>query len=114
MMPLATIRTEYVTDRESAYSQTLIRTDYEKTLLGISKKETAKTIYTYDIGLLSERRNAGKQYYYHYNHLGSTMAVSDGSGKVAYRFVYDTYGELGDIKNGDGISLKNLEMLYQP
>ena len=37
------------------------------------------------------------------------MAVSDGRGKIAYRFVYDTYGELSDIKNGDGISLRTLE-----
>ena len=38
------------------------------------------------------------------------MAVSDGSGEVLYRFVYDTYGELSDIKTDDGISLKNSEI----
>ncbi|MCH5280115.1 MAG: PKD domain-containing protein, partial [Lachnospiraceae bacterium] len=103
------IRTEYTTDRQSAYSQTLIRTDYEKSLLGTGKKVKEKTIYTYGLGLINERRNAGEQYYYHYNHIGSTMAVSDQSGEVLYRFVYDTYGELSDIRTGDSISLRTIE-----
>ena len=36
------------------------------------------------------------------------MAVSNGSGEVIYRFVYSTYGELYDIKDGNGNSLGNI------
>ena len=36
------------------------------------------------------------------------MAVSDGNGEVIYRFVYSTYGELYDIKDGNGNSLGNI------
>lgn len=41
------------------------------------------------------------------------MAVSDKSGEVLYRFAYDTYGELSDIKTDDGISLKNSEIVSE-
>ena len=68
-----------------------------------------RTVYTYGIGLISERRDDNQEFYYHYNHIGSTMAVSDEAGNVIYRFVYDTYGELSDIRTDDGISLKTAE-----
>ena len=96
------IRTEYTTDRESTYSQTLVKNEYEKNVFGAYTEPVSSTTYTYGLGLVSERRDTGEQYYYHYNHLGSTMAVSDGSGEVIYRFVYGTYGELYDIKDGNG------------
>ncbi|MBP3505427.1 MAG: hypothetical protein J6K43_03390, partial [Lachnospiraceae bacterium] len=103
------IRTEYTTDRESTYSRVLIKTEYEKNFLGFYTEQRARTVYTYGIGLISERRDDGEEYYYHYNHIGSTMAVSDEAGNIIYRFVYDTYGELSDIRTDDGISLKTAE-----
>lgn len=112
------IRTEYTTDRESTYSRTLLRTTYEKNVFGFYTEQKEQTIYTYGAGLVSERRNGenshggsshGVEYYYHYNHLGSTVALSDKNGNIIYRFVYDTYGELSDIQNGDRVSLKIAE-----
>lgn len=52
-----------------------------------------------------ERQNMWKE---HYNHLGSIMAVSDESGEAVYRFVYSTYGELYDLKDGNDNSLGNI------
>ena len=104
------IRTEYTTDRESAYSQTLIKTEYEKNVFGFYTEQRSRTVYTYGLGLAGERRDGGEEYYYHYNHIGSTMAVSDGGGNVIYRFAYDAYGELSDITTDDGVSLKTTEL----
>ena len=36
------------------------------------------------------------------------MAVSEKGGEVIYRFVYGTYGELYDVKDGNGASLGNI------
>ena len=102
------IRTKYTINLKSIYSQTLIKREYEKNIFGAYTEEISSTSYTYGLGLISERRDTGEEYYYHYNHLGSTMAVSDGSGEVIYRFVYSTYGELYDIKDGNGNSLGNI------
>ncbi len=103
------VRTEYTTDRESTYSQVLVKKEYEKNAFGLYTEQKAQTVYTYGTGLVSERRNGGEEFYYHYNHLGSTMAVSDKGGNVVYRFVYDTYGELSDVQNGNKVSLKTAE-----
>lgn len=107
------IRTEYTTDRESVYSRTLIKTEYEKNLFGAYTKQKSRTVYTYGQGLVGEAQDDGKELYYHYNHLGSTMAVTDKNGNILYRFVYDTYGELSDIRNGSGASLKTSEAVKE-
>ena len=103
------IRTEYTTDREAEYSQTLVKTDYEKNAFGQYTKECGETLYTYGLGLSSEKRKDGDVYYYHYNNLGSTTAVTDENGKIVYRFFYGTYGELTDMTNAEGASLKYSE-----
>ena len=107
------VRTEYTTDRESVYSQTLVKTEYEKNPFGSYTKQTNRTVYIYGQGLVGEIQDDGKELYYHYNHLGSTMAVTDGDGNILYRFVYDTYGELSDIQNGNGASLKTSEEIEE-
>ena len=107
------IKTVYTTDRESTYSQTLVKTEYEKNTLGFYTEEKSKTTYIYGLGLISERRDDNQAYYYHYNHIGSTTAVSDASGNILFRFVYDTYGELSDITTDGGVSLKSSEQLTE-
>ena len=107
------IRTEYTTDRESTYSQILVKTEYEKNTLGFYTEEKSKTTYIYGLGLISERRDDNQEYYYHYNHIGSTTAVSDANGNILFRFVYDTYGELSDITTDGGVSLKSSEQLTE-
>ena len=107
------IKTVYATDRESTYSQTLVKTQYEKNTWGQYTEEVSETMYTYGLGLIGERRDNNQEFYYHYNHVGSTMAVTDADGIVYYRFIYDTYGELSDITTDDGVSLKSSEQLTE-
>ena len=51
------------------------------------------TLYLYGAGLISEKRGS-TILYHHYNHLGSTMQLTDGSGTVKAAYTYGTYGEL--------------------
>ena len=103
------IRTEYITDREAVYSQVLVKTSYEKNVFGAYSEERDRTAYTYGAGLISERRDDGEEYIYHYNHLGSAIAVTNRNGEVVFRVVYGTYGELIDIRNAGGVSLLTAE-----
>ena len=73
------------------------------TAAGIRTEQKSRTTYTYGLGLIGERRDDREEFYYHYNHNGSTVAVSDAGGNVLYRFTYDTYGELSDITTDDGV-----------
>ncbi len=107
------IRTEYITDRESTYSQTLVKTEYQKNTWGQYTELVSETTYTYGLGLIGERRDNNQEFYYHYNHIGSTMAVTDETGIIYYRYIYDTYGELSDITTDDGVSLKSSEQLTE-
>ena len=84
-------------------------TSYEKNVFGVYSEERGRTTYTYGAGLISERRDDGEEYTYHYNHLGSAVAVTDRDGEVVFRIVYGTYGELYDIRNAGGISLLTAE-----
>ena len=63
-----------------------------------SKAETIK--YVYGNGLISQTDTNGCRYY-HYNHLGSTMQLTDKDGNVTDRYTYGTYGELlsGDTEH---------------
>ena len=76
-------RTEtFVTDRQSTYSRLLTVTSDAKT-----------TTYSYGLGLTGVMEGS-KTSYYHYNHLGSTTAITDSTGQVITRASYGTYGEL--------------------
>ena len=106
------IKTEYVTDKNTNFSQTLTETDYQKTLFGYTDRLTTKT-YTYGTGLISEQKNNAsgnaennsETLYYHYNNLGSTTELTDETGRIVYRFAYGTYGELTGIYDATGNSL---------
>ena len=103
------IRTEYITDREAVYSQVLVKTSYGKNVFGVYNEERERITYTYGAGLINERRAGGEEYVYHYNHLGSAVAITDGNGEIVFRIVYGTYGELYDIRNAGGVSLLTAE-----
>ena len=99
------IRHTFVTDKETTYSQLLTETISEKHLL--TYKETATITYTYGNGLISDSRKEAKgsdteKRYYHYNHIGSTTAITDADGDLLYRIAYGTYGELTGIYDADG------------
>ena len=117
-------RHTFVTDKETTYSQLLTETISEKHLL--TYKETATITYTYGNGLISDSRKEAKgsdteKRYYHYNHIGSTTAITDADGDLLYRIAYGTYGELTGIYDADGdpvedktavIRSENLRFLY--
>ena len=117
-------RHTFVTDKETTYSQLLTETISEKHLL--TYKETATITYTYGNGLISDSKKEAKdsdteKRYYHYNHIGSTTAITDADGDLLYRIAYGTYGELTGIYDADGeqaedtaavIQAENLRFLY--
>ena len=88
--------------------------------------KTATITYTYGNGLISDSRKEAKgsdteKRYYHYNHIGSTTAITDADGDLLYRIAYGTYGELTGIYDTDGdpvedktavIRSENLRFLY--
>ena len=88
--------------------------------------KTATITYTYGNGLISDSKKEAKgsdteKRYYHYNHIGSTTAITDADGDLVYRIAYGTYGELTGIYDTDGdpvedktavIRSENLRFLY--
>ena len=88
--------------------------------------KTATITYTYGNGLISDSKKEAKdsdteKRYYHYNHIGSTTAITDADGDLLYSFTYGTYGELTGIYDADGeqaedtaavIQAENLRFLY--
>ena len=88
--------------------------------------KTATITYIYGNGLISDSRKEAKgsdteKRYYHYNHIGSTTAITDADGDLLYRIAYGTYGELTGIYDTDGelvedktavIRAENLRFLY--
>ncbi len=87
----------------------LVKTSYGKNVFGVYNEERERITYTYGAGLINERRAGGEEYVYHYNHLGSAVAITDGNGEIVFRIVYGTYGELYDIRNAGGLSLLTAE-----
>ena len=61
--------------------------------------------YLYGIGIddiLQMHRN-GQDYWYHKNHLGSVVALTDGQGSVMERYEYDPYGKLTIYDANDSV-----------
>jgi len=96
----ANATTQYVNDPHGAFSNLLYRI----------RPNGTKTYYIYGPHLLYEiEENAFNGHpadfarYYHYDHLGSTIALSEGSGVVLTRLTYSAYGTLtkssGEINN---------------
>lgn len=81
--------TTYTVNPNSSLSQLLEATD----------ENGSTTVYTYGSGLLSQTKN-GKTLYYHYDLRGSTIAMSDDSGKIVDRWTYLPFG--GQISHDTG------------
>ena len=58
--------------------------------------------YVYGMGLISKVTPSGSAYYYHYNNLGSTVAMTDSSGNIVNKYAYDPYGKV--LSQVEGIS----------
>ena len=125
---------EYVTDAVSSeYSRLLETRRYEKDSRGKTGSEAQTTYYVYGNGLASQiskraddesvgagktdsdemdagssKDTSGIRYiyrYYHYNHLGNTIKLTDETGSITDSYVYGTYGEL---LSGDNSTTKFL------
>ena len=80
----------YTVNPTSSLSQVLVREKNGKT-----------TYYVYGYGLISEETN-GKTLTYHFDVRGSTVAITNESGRVTDTFTYDAYGnELNREGNTD-------------
>ncbi len=77
--------TKYVLDINGSLSNVLAET-------GAGGKIAA--YYVYGLGLISKILPDGTAYYYHYDSRGSTVALSDASGKLTDKYAYDTFGNL--------------------
>ena len=92
-------REEYVYDTVSNLLQVLVIKRYDvKDDVSTSeekyKEEVSNTIICYyGNGLLYEDNEKGT-YYHHYNNIGSTIFLTNSSGKIVEEYSYGTYGEL--------------------
>ena len=91
-------KTKYVINPNTEYSQVLVATKS-----GNSSGDKEYTYYTYGRGLITEERsnstsNVGSSSFgyliHHYDQIGSTIALTDGLGRIVETYEYSTYGEL--------------------
>ncbi|MDR1282581.1 MAG: hypothetical protein LBK99_17425 [Opitutaceae bacterium] len=77
--------THYTVDPHGdALSRVLVRT----------KPDGTKTHYVYGLGLAYEVNDSAAPAYYHFDHLGSTVALTDATGTVTDRVEYGVYGHI--------------------
>ena len=82
---IGTQTTIYVNDPQGSLSRMLWRV----------RPDGTRTFYIYGPGLLYEIEETGNAArYYHYDHLGSTLAISEQNGAVTSRANYSAYGVL--------------------
>ncbi|MEJ2754521.1 MAG: RHS repeat-associated core domain-containing protein [Gammaproteobacteria bacterium] len=74
--------TQYLVDSNRDYAQVLVESDGAN-----------EVFYAYGDDLLSQRRS-GADYFYHYDGLGSTRALSDATGSITDTYDYETFGTL--------------------
>jgi RHS repeat-associated protein len=55
---------------------------------------TITAYYVYGLGLISKITPTGQTYYYHYDGLGSTIAITNTAGTIVNKYAYDTYGKV--------------------
>jgi RHS repeat-associated protein len=78
------VLTSYVLDRNSALTPVLSETD--------SGGNTIAN-YVYGPGLVSRIDAGGNVRYYHFDSRGSTIALSDATGRILEPYAYDPYGK---------------------
>ena len=50
--------------------------------------------YVHGVGLISKVTPSNQAYYYHYDGIGSTVAISDSTGAIVNRYAYDPFGQV--------------------
>ncbi len=97
-----TKRTEYVVNSQPELSQVL----QSKTVENNNEESAEITYFYYGQGLLAQENSKG-YLTYHFNNVGSTMAVTDKAGNISAKYNYSPYGELIE-----GEYDENVQFLY--
>ena len=88
-------KTTYVVDSSSKLTQILLSVTYlSEAADGVYSETGTQTKYYYGNGLAAQSDSRNGYLTYHFDHLGSTAALTDISGKTVSRYAYGTYGEL--------------------
>lgn len=81
------VATRYVVNPNAPLSQVLVREDQAGT----------KTFYVYGIGLIGQEKN-GAYRSFHYDFRGSTVAMTDETGKITHQYAYTAYGMVDAVQ----------------
>jgi RHS repeat-associated protein len=68
-------------------------------LLELSSMNVIRATYYHIGNRLAAMRRGGVTYFYHYDHVGSTLALSDANASLAAQYVYEPYGEVHTINS---------------
>jgi len=82
----------YVLDINGPMSQVLMEKDASGTVLNY---------YVYGLGLISRIKPDGTTHYYHYNNVGSTIAITDQSQTITHKYQYDPFGRVLQSQEAD-------------
>ena len=93
-------REEYVIDSSQELTRIL---EIERTYKKDSDREAERDTLYYGNGLVYEKNSVHGVLVYHFDHLGSTNAITDEAGEVVAKYSYGTYGELteANVKYND-------------
>jgi RHS repeat-associated protein len=71
-----------------------VETRYVGDLAETDSSGNITAYYVYGLGLISKITPADESYFYHFDGLGSTIAITDVSGNVLNKYSYDEYGKV--------------------
>lgn len=79
------VETRFVVNPSGALSQVLAESDSGGNITAY---------YVYGLGLITKVTPAGNAYHYHYDGIGSTIAITDSLGNVVNKYAYDAFGKV--------------------
>jgi RHS repeat-associated protein len=71
-----------------------VETRYVRSLAETDVSGNITTYYIYGLGLISKITPANESYFYHFDGIGSTVAITDSSGNVVNKYAYDEHGKV--------------------
>jgi RHS repeat-associated protein len=80
-----TTETRYIVDPSGPLPSILAETDASGNITAY---------YVYGLGLISKITPTDQAYFYHYNGLGSTIAITDSLGNIVNKYAYDAFGKV--------------------
>jgi len=79
------VETRYIIDARASLNKILAETDTSGSIT---------VYYVYGLGLISKITLSGQAYYYHYDGIGSTIALTGSSGNIVNKYSYDAFGKV--------------------